>query len=232
MNKLNFITSKLIIILIATTCLIPQTSIAQEQKNNNVRVESNSLLQRIISLFKAPENSLTTRSRICFIAPGNIGEQTVWSDRPLLVMRGTIPQGKINLYSSSANFNYERDAQLLWTQEIPANTTTIPYQGEELQPGFTYDWEFIAEGEANPPLSFILIPEADRKAIADRLTAITTDLQTKKATPEDIAIAQSDYFVSQQLWSDALQQLYLVTNPSANLTNKINEIEQHLCQAN
>ena len=34
-------------------------------------------------------------------------------DRPLFVWLGTIPNSTINLYSSSANYNYERDEQLV-----------------------------------------------------------------------------------------------------------------------
>ena len=103
--------------------------------------------------------------------------------------------------------------------------------GKQLQPGFTYDWELISADQTYRP-TFILMKQPEREAIAAELTAIDNKLQARGATDEDRAIAKADYFVKQQLWSDALQQLHSVENPSATLTNKITDIEQYLCESN
>ena len=227
--KLKLLSSFLItVFLISTTVNAQQNAERAEQTTNT----QSTLLERLLSLFKAQENSLTTRGDVCFISPGQLGEQLVWSDRPLLVMRGEIPPGKINLYSSSANFNYEKDPQLLWTQKIARNTPTILYQGEKLQPGLSYDWEFVPQDKQYDPISFILMEEPERQLITQELAAIAKKLQTEGATAEDIAIAQADYFIKQQLWSDAIQQLHSLPNPSSALTAKVIEIEQHLCEKN
>ena len=74
--------------------------------------------------------------------------------------------------------------------------------------------------------------QLEREKITSELSTLETKLQTEGATTEDIGIAKADYFVEQQLWSDALQQLHSVENPSPNLTQKIADIKQYLCESN
>lgn len=101
-----------------------------------------------------------------------------------------------------------------------------------MQPGLSYDWEFVPKNEQYEPIAFILMEESERQLVTKELANIAEKLQAQRATAEDIAIAQADYFVSQQLWSDAIQQLHSVPNPSSALTAKVIEIEQHLCEKN
>lgn len=86
---------KFLSLFLITISLIPIAVNAQqnaEQAEQTVSTQSSSLLERLLSLFKAQENSLTTRGKICFVSPGQLGEQPVWSDRPLLVMRRNTPR--------------------------------------------------------------------------------------------------------------------------------------------
>lgn len=227
MNKL------LLPILLSLTITIPVMVQAQENSTQTEETpqKSTSILQAILSLLKSPENRLITRGEeVCPISPGNLGEQLIWSDRPLFIWQGKIPQSEINLYSSTTNYNYEQDDRLIWHETVSPNTQTIAYAGEQLKPGFTYDWEFISNGKTYRP-TFILMEQPQREAIATELTALENKLQASGATSEEIAIALADYFIQQQLWSDALQQLYSIENPSAFFTDKITDIEQYLCQS-
>ena len=232
MNKLKSNLS--ISFLIIAANLLPTAIYAQENaaNTNAPKQKTTSILQSILSLLKSPENRLITRGdEVCPISPGNLGEQVIWSDRPLFIWQGEIPQSEITLYSSTSNYNYEQDDQAVWNQTIPPQTTTIAYAGEQLQPGFSYDWEFIS-GEKTYRPTFILMEESAREKITAELTALETELQNSNATAEEIAIATADYFIQQQLWSDAMQQMYTVENPSNNLKSKITEIEQYLCSSN
>ncbi len=226
-------TSKLLLItIIAIVNFLPTVAKAQENTNAAETTEqaksSKSILQSILSLFKSPENRLITRGdEVCPISPGNLGEQVIWSDRPLFIWQGNIPQSEITLYSPTTNYNYERDEQLVWNEIVPPNTQTIAYTGEQLQPGFSYDWQFVSADKIYRP-TFILMEQPAREAIANELTALENKLPD--ATTEEIAIAKADFFIQKQLWSDALQQLYSVANPSVDLTDKINDIEQYLCK--
>jgi hypothetical protein len=231
MNKFKqTLLSILLFMAIAVPVIAQQPNKPQSSKASPP--ESASILESILSLFKSPENRLITRGdQVCPISPGNLGEQVIWSDRPLFIWQGKIPQSKINLYSSSANFNYEQDEQLLWTETVSPNSQTIAYAGKPLQPGFTYDWEFISAGKTYRP-TFILMAQSQRDAIAAELKARESKLKANGGTDEEQAIALADFFIARKLWSDALQQLYAVKNPSPNLTGKIQEIENYLCQSN
>ena len=231
MNKLK--SNLLLLTVVIATNIIPTAIYARENTSTTAKPQkqSTSILKSILSLFKSPENRLITRGdEVCPISPGNLGEQLIWSDRPLFIWQGDIPQSEITLYSPTTNYNYERDEQIVWNQTIAPNTTTIAYAGEQLQPGFSYDWQFVSGDKTYRP-TFVLMEQAEREAIAAELTALETQLQNNSATAEAIAIAKADYFIERQLWSDALQQIYSVANPSAELTDYIKDIEQYLCDS-
>lgn len=219
--------SVLITSLGITSVVNAQDSTASDSESNAPK--STSILEAIVRLFKSPENRLITRGdEVCAISPGNLGEQVIWSDRPVFIWQGKIPQSKINVYSSSTNFNHERDEQLIWSTDIQPNTQTIAYAGEKLKPGFIYDWEIIANDKTYRP-TFVLMKEPQRKAIAQDIAKIEGDLKAINATAEEMAIAKADYFADKKLWSDALQQLYIVDNASPKLQQKITDIEQYFC---
>ena len=224
------------LILSTLLILISVTSVAvnAQEKKPSAPKKSISILEALLSLLKSPENRLITRGdEVCPISPGNVGEQVIWSDRPLFIWQGKIPQSTINLYSSSANFNYEQDEQLFWSWSgtVPPDSQGIVYGGRQLQPEFIYDWEFIAFDKTYRT-TFILMEQSQRDAIATELEVIENKLEANGATAEEIAIVKADYFVNKQLWSDALQQLYSVENPSVNLSDKKQEIETYLCESN
>ena len=193
--------------------------------------KSTSILEAILSLLKSPENRLITRgNELCPMSPGNIGEQVIWSDRPLFVWAGTTTESQISVFSPTTNFNYEQDDQLIWTQTVAADSESVAYDGAALEPGLTYDWHLL-NANKKYRLTFILMEQREREAIARELAALEEELQVTDASSEDIAIAKADYFVQRQLWSDALQELYAVKNPSPLLVNKTQAIANYLCQS-
>ncbi len=237
MNNLTkkFLSTVLITITI-TSVAIPVTQAQQDTRATNSQSKkkpqkSTSILAAILRMLKSPENRLITRGdELCPISPGNLGEQLIWSDRPLFIWQGQTPQSKVNLYSSSANFNYERDEQLVWSQSITANSVSIAYNGEPLNPGFIYDWEFVTAGKTYRS-TFVMMTEEERQAIARDLAAIENRALAEGKGNEEIAIAKADYLAQKQLWSDVLQQLYTIENPSLDLVSKTEDIEQYLCES-
>ena len=226
--------STLLIIASLTSVAIPITYAQQKPQPTNTQSnqkpkKSISILAAILSLLKEKEPPRTSRGKLCPISPGNLGEQLIWSDRPLFIWQGEILQSKVNLYSSSANFNYEQDEQLVWSQAIAANSVSIAYNGESLQPGFIYDWEFVTADQTYRS-TFVMMTEAERQTIAQDLAAIENRALAEGKGKEEIAIAKADYLAQKQLWSDVLQQLYSIENPSLDLVSKTEDIEQYLCQ--
>ncbi|MEO1669308.1 MAG: hypothetical protein AAFR77_00765 [Cyanobacteria bacterium J06631_2] len=183
--------------------------------------QSTSILQAVLSLFKSSERRMMTRGEeVCLISPGNSGEEIIWGDRLLFVWWGEISESEINLY---------QDEQLVWTKIVSANTQTIAYDGESLEPGSTYDWELVANDKKYRQ-TIVLLEQASQKAIARDLVNLDSQLKSNKATAEEKAIARAKYFLDQELGSDALQQLYLVKNPSADLTSQRDDFEERLCK--
>jgi hypothetical protein len=227
--------------LIAFTIFSLAIPVTQAQQNNSPTTEkpaekektqkSPSMLESLLRLIKSPENRLITRGdELCLISPGNIGEQIIYGDRPVFIWQGTIPDSTINVYSSSANYNYEQDEQLIWTQEVAANSQNIAYKGETLQSGFIYDWE-LTTTDSTYRATFVVMKDVNQVQIDRDIAAIKDRLKAENKENEEIAIAVTDYLAQKQLWSDVLQQLYTVENPSANLTSKIEDIEQYLCES-
>ena len=236
----RFLTSVITLALTGLTLsssAMVSAAIAESSNNNSYTTQqetkkSTSILEAILSLLKSTENRLITRgNELCPMSPGNIGEQVVWDNRPLFIWAGKTSKSEISLYSPSVNFDYEQDDQLLWTKTIAANTETIVYDDKKLEPGLTYDWH-LKDGNKDYRLTFILMKQEQRDAITEDLISLENELKNINASVEDIAIAKADYFANKKLWSDALQQLYAVENPSPILVNKTEAISSYLCQDN
>lgn len=220
----------LLILLVLTNIFINVR--AEESTSNKNPQRSTSIIEAIISLFKSPERRFISRGdEVCLISPGNRGEQIIWSDRPLFILQGEVPESEINLIKSAESLLKEE--QLVWKETVIPDTQTIAYTGDDLQPGVTYDWELVSDDATDLQINtFTLMEQSQREAIAAELAALENKLENDGATKEDIAIAKADYFVRQKLGYDALQQLYSVSNPSPRLTDQITAIEQHLCDLN
>ena len=189
-----------------------------------------SILQAILSIFKSSEDRFISRnSSMCLISPGNSGQELIWSDRPLFIWQGRTVEPQINLYSSMVNDDSLDEPELIWSETIAPNSQTIAYTGEKLEPGSTYQWEFISHGKPYRQ-TMVLMEQSQREAISTELTALDNRLKTSKASAEEMAIAKADFFLQHKLGSDALQQLYSVADPDSDLASQIDDFEDRLCK--
>ncbi|MGH2414358.1 MAG: DUF928 domain-containing protein [Microcystaceae cyanobacterium] len=183
---------------------------------------------------KRSEPALTSRGKVCEIAPGLLGEKNViWSDRPLFLWQGTVPSLEIRLYSP---FSPDREQEVLWSQTVSAQSQTakfqsVTYTGEALQPGKTYDWELVVSSSRRQRFTFQVMESQERDRLASELTERETQLKAAGATTEEIALQWANYFAQRGLWSDALQEIYSVKNPSVDLTRNVQEILSYLCES-
>ena len=231
-----------LIALTINSSIIPITAAQQnaespttEKPTETEKKKSPSMLEALLRLIKTPEKRLITRSsELCLISPGKIEEPgkmiepEIYSEQPIFLWHGEVPESTIKLYSASVNYNYERDEQLIWSQSLPANTQHISYQGEPLQSGFVYDWELIT-ADKTYRVPFSIMTENDRKAIAKDLARIKNRALVEGKEEEEIAISIADYFAQKKLWSDVLQQLYTLENPSASLVSETENLQQYFC---
>ena len=219
--------------LTITSLSIPLINAQENPPATTKTKKSTSILQALLNLLKSSENRLITRGdKVCPISPGNLGENLIYSDRPMFIwsmLEESISQSTIDLTLVGEINNYQREPELLWSKTIATNSQNITYNGEPLQSGFIYDWQFISP-EKTYIFSFNVMEKTEREVIERELKAIEERLQSNNATKEEIAISKADYFANKQLWSDALQQFYTVKNPSSELKNQQQEMIAYLCQ--
>lgn len=179
----------------------------------------------ILNVFRRPKQQRGGRGDICLISPGQPVSNTVeeiWSDKPLFTWQ-----------LQKGNATEIEVSETKWEGEINPGQTNITYSGTSLQPSQTYTWRLSAV--TNFPTKSILfkfkLMEPQKRAnISNELTNLETKLKQLGASAEKIAMEKANYFAQQELWSDAIQQLYSIPNPSTELTQTIKQIENSYCQ--
>ncbi len=242
----------LLLTVMMTTCSLPLTlnrALAQEnfesltQPSENEQKlepttitrkrEQSSILETIWKLLRAKreqEPALTSRSNICEITPGLLGEtNTIYSDRPLFLWQGKVLNLEVYLYSP---FSLDKDQEVLWTQTVNEESQNVLYTGEALQPGQIYDWEIIVDSQANRRrISFQVMDQGERDHISREIKHLETELTSAGATNEEIILAKANYFAERDLWSDTLQQLYSLENLSTLAKDNNQKIVSYICQS-
>jgi hypothetical protein len=245
---------KLTLSLILTACFFPlslvtlaeiKEEISQQNQNQPRQTQpiptpqsrkERSTWQAILSLFKRGNQGRNLGSRtlgVCLVSPGLLEEKNIiWSDRPIFLWQEVSLTQEIRLYSP---FNPAQDQEIIWRQDIkqvsPEPTfQEIIYTGTPLEAGKTYDWEiFDRKSKAQEKRYFTVMESQERAQITTELQSLETQLKSEKATEEEIAREKANYFIEKQLWSDALQSMLTVKNPSPELLQKIQELLGDLC---
>jgi hypothetical protein len=180
------------------------------------------VLEEIVTLFARDEPPLGSRTAFCAISPGLVGDtDVIWSDRPLFLWQGEANQLTLRTFDTH---------QTVWQQTDLGGTQRLQYTGPALQPGQIYQWQMIG-GDLQENVSFIfqVMSVSDRQLITTELEVLEAQLKATNASAENIAAERSRYFAERGLWSDALAALYRVENPSAAVTNTIQQISTRVC---
>ena len=195
--------------------------IASENANSQLPWEK--LYERI----PPPKGDIPAGSRgdFCIITPATAGKiGIVWSDRPLFLWRGSIRKIEVRPRSNQ---------QMLWSQIVSENQSSIIYNGAALQPGQSYD--LVLFNQRSVPIfrvTFQIMDTQEREPITSDLTRLEAQLKQEGATAERIAYGKADYFASREMWGDVLQEAYKVEKPSERLNKfKDNAFEQ-FCPSN
>ncbi|WP_421656666.1 hypothetical protein [Leptothermofonsia sp. ETS-13] len=161
---------------------------------------------------------------VCPLAPaGGYEVSQVWSDRPLFLWQGSLARIEVT----------DKNGKPLWKQPISKETASIIYGGKSFQPGQNYLWKlFTSRFQSTPKyiLPFQMMESQSRDRITADLRALETQLKTKGATTEEIALQRVNYFVNQNLLSDALREMYSVKDPSNALKEIIQQAPSELCR--
>ena len=217
----KFILSNLVLSSVVATISVLVTNqffLAEETKTASLWV----YISRI--LFNQKEPPVEPRNGgsrdiplLCMVSPDAPQVyRTVWNDRPFFLWQGKVARIAVRLLHSNEN---------LWIYPT-AKIQSVTYKGEPLQPGKTYKW--IVNGQQFVP--FKIMEQEERDRIGAELKNIENQLESAGANPEVIALAKANYFADHNLWSDVLQQIYSVPEPSSELLALRQDILGKLCQ--
>lgn len=176
------------------------------------------------SLFKQlvhDERPLGSRGNLCAMTPGLLGEtDTIWSDRPFFLWQGKAEQVTLRSYETG---------KVLWQQTISSQEQSLPYSGAVLKPGQVYVWEVASASAAESQSTFAIMPAQERDRMTTELQNLEAQRQAERTVPAMIALERAQYFGERGLWSDALQTLYAVDSPPAELIQTRTDISNYLC---
>ncbi|MGI2906018.1 hypothetical protein [Tolypothrix sp. VBCCA 56010] len=205
--------------------------------SQNRQVIAQQLTTRVASFWQTrPRKRNTSRSltsQVCAIAPGLLETYQVWSDRPLFLWQS---QGK-NKDLQLILRDYETQEEV-WTQKVNTADQKVLYSGKEpLKPGKRYQWQLSG---SQTWATFQIMPADQRNQIQLDLQALEQKLKANKASSEEIALKKADYFRNYEIkhkeekgifhpWSDALQTLYTVENPSPAFVKERETYIANLC---
>jgi hypothetical protein len=228
------------LILVVTITLLGFSGVLAQSKPANPRPpaanqapKKRSTWEAILLLFRQRKEPNLGSRGLCPISPGLLDEKNIiWSDRPLFLWQGNIIPLEIRVYSP---FDPQQEQQIIWRENITKSFPTmnyhgIPYGGKSLEAGKTYDWEiFNPADKSKLRRSFQIMTTPDRDRLNQELTSLTAQLQAQGMSTEAIALERANYFAERSLWSDALQSMSSVSNPSPEFSQKVSELLSYLC---
>ncbi len=201
-----------------------ETAIAQ----TNTRVNQ-SVWSSIMDWLRRPKPPFGGRGENCLLNFDRATPQVVWHRRPMLIWRGDA--GAIGLQTA-------QDAPAFWRQSSPPLDGTgvqkLHYTGQPLELGQSYQWAFFfapTSPHEQSWLPFMMVSGDRYQQVAQDLQQLTASLKRQQASAEQVIWQRADYFARQQLWADALQELYSVPQPSAELQRLRQQMRTAACAA-
>lgn len=237
----NFLTIKNQILSITIAQNNSSKNDENQQKNQSNTTPENqqersSILESIWKLLKAKrqqEPALSSRSNLCEISPGLLGEiNIIYSDRPLFLWQGKANNLKINLYTP---FSLEEEQKILWSKIIENKNSDIQYlfyTGKPLEAGKIYDWETVVNNSSSRKMPFQIMEKAKREQISLELIKLESELRNSGVKEEEIILAKANYFAERDLWSDAIQILFSLNNSTTNFSQEIQKMTEFICEFN
>lgn len=164
----------------------------------------------------------------CILTPGR--NETIWHQQPLFVTHGPINRIAVRL---RANDRTQPNNPEIWGYSPrPDAARLMVAKTDTLQPGNRYEWLFYNSQNDKVifRLSFTVMADgAERDQIATDLAQLEAELTHEGTSIEAIAKAKADYFLANDMPADALQILFAVEEPSADLVALRTETVETIC---
>lgn len=195
----------------------------------NFRTQLESIWSRIVKDDEYREPPQTSRGELCAIAPSVAGAEpsTIWHSQPVIALQpGSIAQVSLRIDGSEDAF---------WDYVPAADENHVVYDGEPLVSGQTYVMGLHAIANDDPTLTaeFQILPAATRTLIENGLMIATMDddpIFENVSDSEKQAIQQANYFANRGLPYDAIQAMFSISDPSADLLGRQEQILTETCQ--
>lgn len=215
---------------------LPIQATIKQQNRSIPKITNNSYLALswgdIVSIFIRRKTPGGGKGEICAILPQALvdssneqkGTEEIWTDKPVFFWRG-VGVTQIDIFEIGKD-------EVFATLKVKEGLTKIKYNGKPLQPGQSYTWQITAEKVRGLPIkdtgsNFTVMDGKERASITDDLTKLEARLKKKGDSVEKIALGKADYFAKKEMWTDVLEQLYSVQNPSPQLVDTIKNVEGH-----
>lgn len=183
------------------------------------------LLRRIFPDDERDDPTTISRGDFCLLAPARPGEETtIWHQKPIFIWQGTI--GKLEVVD-------EATGDTVWQYEPTPAETFVSYGGETLRTGGTYLWKVYDSAESDSAMAFppfTVLPAINRLLIANGLSvAQQRAIAAENPQENPPELARANYFAFRELPVDALQSLFSVEDPSADLIEGRTEVVDAMC---
>jgi hypothetical protein len=176
---------------------------------------------------------------MCSIAPAASTETyIVWHNRPLFLWKYSGANQNAELIVSE----YDNPNNVIWQSPVNLTAQKLLYgKKKALEADKLYKWQLVSKSKGvNTPTVFQIMPTSERGQIEADLLALEKSLKASKASSEEIALKKANYFANYQIkrqtnnqvfnpWSDVLQSLYDIENPSAQYTQLREEYTGYFC---
>jgi hypothetical protein len=177
---------------------------------------------------------------MCSIAPAASTETyIVWHNRPLFLWKYLGANQDADLIVTE----YDNPSNVIWNPSVNLTAQKLLYGGKNaLEAGKLYKWQLVSKSkEINKPTAFQIMSTSEHDKIEADLLALEKSLKASKASSEEIALKKANYFANYQIkgqrdnqvfspWSDVLQSLYEIENPSAKYTQLREEYTESFCK--
>lgn len=181
-----------------------------------------------LRLFKRQKPPLGGRAPLCMATPGLSRSEVIWNPNPLFLWSGKASRIKV--------FSLDNQ-EVMWDAGVAETDRSISYRGKPLQPGKTYTWllfdinnQPLSKPDGSPDyVSFKFMDGENRDRIKTELANLENQLRNAGNTNDQIVLKKAYYFAQQELWSDALQTIFLAPNQSNELADLANKMVSHLC---
>lgn len=209
----------LILAGLVSVSVVPALLIAPDMTLGQTRVQRASWTGIVDWLLGRKKQRPISRGDLCLVSPNG----TMYSSQPLFLWKGQLK--KIAVSKAGSKYNN------FWDKDITEPKTFAIYTGEEaLQPGIVYEWKGFIADAPTIFVKFQVMNEPQRQVITDELNVLEKRLQRKGVNKEKIALEEANYFAEKGLWSDVLQQVYSVSNPSKEFLQQTKDLSNKLCE--